>query len=143
MARFCALVLMLLPLAAAAQVYRWKDDQGRIHYSQVPPPGAATRELAPPPPPSAAPNQDSLNKSLQDSAKAEAKAREQQAKAAEETASRQRECQSLREQIAFMDQNTARRMQTTDAQGNVARVTTEQFDARRAELEARAASVCG
>ena len=142
MARLFALALILLPLAAAGQVYRWKDDKGQVHYSQVPPPGTAARELAPPPPPAASPNQDSLNQSLEKAVKAEPKVREEAAKVAEEQASRQRECQSLREQIAFMDQNTARRMTTTDAQGNVSRVTTEQFDARRAELQSRAATVC-
>lgn len=142
MARLLLLFLVALPVAASAQVYRWKDASGRVHYSQVPPPGADARQLAPPPPVSAAPNQDALNKSLQDAAKAEPKAREAAAKAAEEQASRQRECQSLREQIAFMDQSTARRMTTTDAQGNVSRVTTEQFDARRDELVGRASAVC-
>ena len=143
MTRLLALLLLALPIAAGAQVYRWKDKNGQVHYSQVPPPGAEARTLAPPPPPSASPNQDALNKSLQDAAKAEPKAREEAIKAAEAQASRQRECQSLREQIAYMDQNTARRMTTTDAQGNVSRVTTDQFDARKAELQSRMSSVCG
>lgn len=142
MPRSLAVLLLALPVAAGAQVYRWKDASGQVHYSQVPPPGAETRALPPPPPPSASPNQDALNKSLQDATKAEPKAREEAAKAAEAQASRQRECQSLREQVAFMDQNTPRRMTTTDAQGNVSRVTTEQFDARKAELQSRMASVC-
>ncbi len=40
-----SLVLMLVPLAAAAEVYKWVDDQGNVVYSDQPRPGAETVEL--------------------------------------------------------------------------------------------------
>lgn len=136
-------VVLLLPLVAGAQVYRWVDDKGQVHYSQVPPPGARARELAPPPPSAAAPNQDALNKALEDTVKAEPKAREEAAQAAAAAAQREQQCRQAREHLAFMDSMGGRRRMTiTDEQGNVTRASDEQVNARRAELEALAASAC-
>ena len=144
MARLSAFVVFaFLPLLAQAEVYRWTDAKGQRHYSQFPPPGAQARTLAPPPPASAAPNQESLNRILDESDKAEPKIREEAAKAAEDQARRQQQCHQAREQIAYMDAMTGRRrMTTTDEQGNVSRVTDEQATARRAELEGLVASSC-
>jgi hypothetical protein len=43
------LALLLLPLAATAQVYKWKDANGKTHYSDQPPAEAktASKTLAP------------------------------------------------------------------------------------------------
>jgi len=41
--RAIALIALLLPFAAAAQVYTWKDANGKIHYSDQPPPDQGTR----------------------------------------------------------------------------------------------------
>jgi hypothetical protein len=35
---------LLASAAAQAQMYRWTDDQGRVHYSDSPPPAAARQE---------------------------------------------------------------------------------------------------
>jgi hypothetical protein len=35
---------LLLSVTAQAQMYRWTDDQGRVHYSDSPPPAAARQE---------------------------------------------------------------------------------------------------
>lgn len=36
--RWLVAIFLSLPLLAAAQVYRWKDDAGTVHYSNEPPP---------------------------------------------------------------------------------------------------------
>lgn len=43
------LTLLVLPLAAEAQVYKWRDATGKIHYSDKPPAGtpAQSRKLGP------------------------------------------------------------------------------------------------
>lgn len=38
-----AALLLLLPLAACAELYRWTDERGVLHYSDRPPPGGAER----------------------------------------------------------------------------------------------------
>jgi multidrug efflux pump subunit AcrA (membrane-fusion protein) len=49
MYRAISTLFLLLPLAAAAQVYMWKDASGKTHYSDKPPTDAQaqTRKLAP------------------------------------------------------------------------------------------------
>ncbi|HYX64954.1 MAG TPA: DUF4124 domain-containing protein [Burkholderiales bacterium] len=55
--RFIALLLLFLCASAFAQVYRWKDSAGTVHYSSEPPPKGVTatkldidaRPGAPPP----------------------------------------------------------------------------------------------
>ena len=137
------LVVATLPLAAGAQAYRWVDEKGQVHYSQVPPTGRESRSVGPPPPPSAAPNQESLNRSLAAENEAAPKHQEETAGAAQAKAQREEQCRQAREQLAFMDAKTARRLGTTDAQGNVSRVTEEEFQGRRAELQKAADERCG
>ena len=40
--------LLVMPLAAAYEVYKWTDDDGVVHYSDQPVPGAQRIELADP-----------------------------------------------------------------------------------------------
>ena len=138
MARFLRfplwLLLAALPMAAGAQAYRWVDEKGQVHYSQTPPPGKNAQPVGPPPPPSAAPNQESLNQSLASDRDAEPDQRAQADRAAQDQQQAEQQCRQAREQLAYMDEKTARRLGTTDEQGNVSRVTEEQFQARRAEL---------
>ncbi len=41
--RFLAVLLALAALPAAAQMYRWIDKDGKVHYSDQPPPAAAKK----------------------------------------------------------------------------------------------------
>ncbi len=40
-AEICLLCLILLPVSSAvsSEIYKWKDKDGKIHYSDTPPPG--------------------------------------------------------------------------------------------------------
>lgn len=40
-----ALLLGCVATAGAAQLYRWVDDQGNVHYTQQPPPGTAAKKV--------------------------------------------------------------------------------------------------
>jgi len=39
------LAMLALPLAAAADIYRWTDAQGKVHYSDSPPPEAKAKQV--------------------------------------------------------------------------------------------------
>jgi len=41
------IILLMLPLAAAADIYQWTDEQGRVHFSDKPMPGAKKRQVTP------------------------------------------------------------------------------------------------
>jgi glutaredoxin len=43
--RFLLLALLALPLAASADIYRWTDAQGKVHYSDSPPPEVKAQQL--------------------------------------------------------------------------------------------------
>lgn len=141
--RLLFVALALLPLSAAAQAYRWVDEKGQVHYSQVPPPGRSAQPVGPPPPAGAAPNQDSLNRSLADEKESEPENRAQAERLNQAHAQREQQCRQAREQLSYMDAKTARRLGTTDEQGNVSRVTEEQFQQRRAELQRMIGEACG
>jgi hypothetical protein len=136
------LLLAAVPLAAGAQAYRWVDEKGQVHYSQTPPPGKKAEAVAPPRPVSSSPNQDALNQSLEAERAAGPERRQAAEAAAASQQQIQQQCNQAREQLAFMEAKTARRLGTTDEQGNVARVTEEEFQARRAELQRVIAERC-
>ncbi len=63
-AAILAILALLAPPAADAATYKWRDADGNVVYSQIPPPdGRATQRLKPPPPP---PEPATAGKQLQD-----------------------------------------------------------------------------
>lgn len=104
--RILAIAILLLPVAAAAQIYQWKDAGGKTHYSDQPPPAAAKQErtFAPRlPPPSVAGTASETppaTASLQDQEAAfqqrqveKEEARAKQEKEASAASERQRNCE--------------------------------------------------
>jgi glutaredoxin len=43
--RLLLLALLALPLTAASEIYRWTDAQGKVHYSDNPPPEAKAKQI--------------------------------------------------------------------------------------------------
>ena len=43
--RMVLLALLIVPLLAISEVYKWTDAQGRIHYSDSPPPEAKAKQV--------------------------------------------------------------------------------------------------
>ena len=43
--RLLLAVLLIGPLSAGAEIYKWTDAQGRLHYSDKPPPGAKAKPV--------------------------------------------------------------------------------------------------
>jgi hypothetical protein len=106
MHRTTIVILLLLPFVATAQVYSWKDANGKVHYSDQPPADKATgsRRLAPAAPVSEdvpAASKD-LAEKRQDAAKNAADAKEKAAKAEkerEQDAIRQENCDRARRNL--------------------------------------------
>jgi hypothetical protein len=140
---FLGILLAAAPLFAAAQVYRWVDDRGQVHYSQVAPPGRDAQPVGPPPPPQAAPNQDNLNQSMKDANEAAPKKQAEADRLAQNQANVADYCKQLREQLDYLDAKTARRLGGTDEKGNVTRVTEEEFQQRRNDILKSLAERCG
>lgn len=134
-------------LPVAAQIYSWRDTNGKMHYSDVPPasgeatvlranalpaapaanaePGDKAAQAAPPAdkPKTLAERELEFRQRRAQAAEAEAKAEQEQTAAAQRTA----ECERARNQLAAL--KSGQRMATYDAQGE--RVVLD--DQRRAQ----------
>ena len=164
------LILMALPVLAMAQstMYRWVDAQGRVHFSQTPPPSEKSEkiqqrgvgmpaesetvvtveaEAAPPAStvatPEAPPTVDEINaKFLQDTEAANKAKAEAAAKNKLAKADAARKCQTARERMTRLDERTARRLATVDASGNVTRMDDDEFAKRKASAQKDIDSQC-
>ena len=131
--RCLCFAILLLPAAVHAQTYRWVDAQGQVHYTQTPPPkGVAGAYVPPPPPPSGSPNQDSINKSLADSVRAEPATKRAADREAEARALKDAQCRNTMNDLATLSGQTSNRL----------RITEEAYQQRRQALEAFIAEHC-
>ncbi len=132
------LAFLVLP-AAGGGVYKWTDAQGRVHYSDAPPPSQGAQRLR-----TDRPDEDQalaerrrLADRLTQSELARQKAREaEERRQAEEEKRRTQaeQCQRAQEQLALLQQNT--RLTRIDVQGrrhvlNEAERATAMAEARR------------
>ncbi|WP_374338002.1 DUF4124 domain-containing protein [Methyloversatilis sp.] len=102
-----AALLLSLPLACFAQVYQYKDAQGRTVFSDSPPPGvSATRKNVPVPPAAAAPEGESpVQDKMQEFQKRREERLEKEAKDAKEKAAREKaaeNCSRVRNRLAAL-----------------------------------------
>lgn len=115
------LACLLLPLTAAAQMYSWKDANGKIQYSDEPPPGKVqARKVAPP----SAPSADAAER-RKEAADKDVEARKKQKEAKESAAKADKEksaaedkrvnCEKARGQLQAIESGQVRF--TTDAKG--------------------------
>jgi len=104
-----ALALGLMAAPAAATMYKWVDANGRVVYSDQPPPANVKSEIVNPPPPPANPNaareledQDAANKQKEKKRAEDAKAAEK----AQQTVQRRREaCANALGQLKALQAN--------------------------------------
>ena len=129
-------LLLTLPAAVSAKIYRWVDAKGQVHFSEVPPAGRTFEELAKPAPapgePAAPVADDATTKSFLERVDTENRARadaESQRKAAADDARAQ--CDRARARVAFLDERTPRRLATENPDGSMSRMDEVEFARRR------------
>jgi hypothetical protein len=133
--RYWIFVLLLLPGALAAEVYKWTDSQGRVHYGDRPGSGSArtlttdTRDRGLGLDADASREQQRLLQALDEERRAEGAAR---AEAAQEAAKRERNCAHARDRLRIY--RNARYLYDPQADGG-RRVLSEQ---ERTAAQARA-----
>jgi hypothetical protein len=96
------LLCVLFPLVAHAQIYKWVDEKGRVHYGEKPPPGAKSSTVrkeasAPPAAPKAPPDVSSQEAEFKRRQIERAQAEEAKAQDAKR---RQGQCQQARTRLA-------------------------------------------
>lgn len=139
MMRLMVLVSMLVFTAlASAQMYRWVDKDGRVHYTATPPPpGVKARTLQAPAAPAPATDEAAKDDAAKDAGAKDArkgpltpaeqeqefrkrqleaqKAREKEALAAKDAEIKQENCRRARESLATFE--SGQRISRTNAQG--------------------------
>ena len=107
---------------AAAQQYKWVDQNGKVQYGDVPPPGVKAQRLKPPPggaapAPAAKKGETALSpeaayRKRQEDAQKE---REKDAQAGQETAAKRENCTRAQESLRTLE--SGQRIARTDAKG--------------------------
>ena len=142
MRKLLTLALTITSLAAGAgNIYRWVDAKGQVHYGETAPigadakgqskvtPGATSAALA-------------ATAEAAGSSVAPAAPAEDAAKAKADREAKTANCKSAKEQIEFLETNTARRIQVPQKDGSTSRMTDEEFDKQLAEAKKQAAKNC-
>lgn len=134
------LLLMLMPLSATAEIYRWVDAQGQVHFGARPAPGAEQLKVRP-----QVIERDEATRERERRAERffEARRQEQEvaAQQAGETRARQvQECGRLRNELATLAQGG--RYFRTDANGDRVYYSEEEVNAARRQLADRIDHYC-
>lgn len=141
--RFPVLLLALLAATAqAADIYRWTDAQGKVHYSDREPPSGAEKINEPPPPSALSPEEidarlEAIRKQRRDALETRAQAKDEQARSKEERDRLAAQCAAARGQL----QATRSAQRIRDADGHW--YTGEERINKINELEATIREYCG
>lgn len=128
------------PLLATAEIYRWTDEQGKVHFSETPPPGAQRIEVKP----QVVERDDATREREERTRRFYDARRDEQAaarqKAAEQQATQDAQCDRLRHNLSTLSHGG--RYFTQGSDGERTYYSDAQIDAARRSLEARLAEGC-
>lgn|SRR5690606_13644326 len=138
---FLLLLVLSLPSAAPAQIYRWVDAQGSVHFGSQPKPGAEVVEVRP-----QIIERDEATRSREARSERFFDARRQEQQQATQTArerqaQREKACRQWREELAGLSRGG--RYFYTDAKGERVYYSDEEIGAARQQLTGRINAGCG
>ena len=133
-----ALVLAMLAAPAGADIYKWTDAQGKVHYGDHPPSSSIPKPFNPQVSEAAEARAVEARRQLADQAarkrleeeKAGKEADKQRASREEEARRKAENCQRARSNLEMLQRTNIRRLTTVDAQGN-----TQVLDAAARQVE--------
>ena len=135
-----ALMLALAVPAASAQVFKWVDENGRVHYGEKPPPGTKANAMkapaTPPGSPAAPPDVQSQEREFRGR---QIQKREDDARQAQDAANREALCRYAKERLSIAERAVLFRIEKGE------RVFYSDAE-QKAEIESRRAAVtqaCG
>ena len=140
MRRLICICLLLLPALSAAEIYRWTDANGQIHFGEQPGAGAQRIEVKP-----QVVERDAATRDREERLRKVLDARSQeqaavQQKQAQKNAKRNEECSKLRQSLAELEQGGV--FFSQDAQGERTYYSDQQVEAARSKLAAQLSSNC-
>jgi len=134
------LIATLLPALATAEIYRWTDEQGRVHFGQRPVAGAEPVQVRPQ---VVERDEHTREREARTQRFHDARREEQQqaaATAAAQRAERASECQDLRRRLAQIPEGFS--YYRTDANGERIYYSDEETDTARRQLRERIGQRC-
>ncbi|MEO4045863.1 DUF4124 domain-containing protein [Pseudomonas sp. CAU 1711] len=140
--RHLLFILLCVPLLASAEIYRWTDAQGRVHFGEKPGgSGAETVEVRP-----QVVERDAATLEREQRAQQYFDARREEraqadARADAARAERAQECRKLRSDLAQIQRGGL--YYSTDKNGERSYYSDEQMEAARSRLSSRIAARCG
>lgn len=138
-------LLMSAPLVHGT-IYKWQDEQGITHFSQVPPPGGrfeiVPQPRLPPADPEAERRLEDLLQSQKQAEEDQKVKKKDQMKAAEEQATREESCRRAKEQLAVLESRPGSRIKITEPDGMQRRLTEEERQTRLVETQKQIADSC-
>jgi len=138
--RALLLTAVLVPMLASAQIYRWTDAEGRVHFGQRPPAGAEQVNVRP-----QVVERDEQTRAREARSERFFDARRQEQQEAREQASearvaREQGCGSLRNQLSQLQ--LGGRFFRNDAAGERVYYSDSELEAARQRLAARISQEC-
>lgn len=135
--RSWVLILALSPVLAQAQIYRWTDEQGRVHFSQQPVAGATPVEVKP-----QVIERDAatLERERRSERYFDARRQENRQAAASAAAEREQECTVLEERLARLQ--LGGRYFRNNAEGERVYYSESEIEAARRQLATRIQQRC-
>lgn len=129
---------LLLSFGVNAEIYKWVDENGQTHFSQLPPSsGEAQKVDVPPPPPvdaeQAQQEVDELIEQQQAAEQAEQEAQQKAEEAAQQQAIIDENCRIAQENLRTYQDNPGRRV--LDEEGNVTRLREEDRQQKMQEFQ--------
>lgn len=130
----------LMPLLASADIYRWTDAQGKVHFSETPPAGAQRVEVKP-----QVMERDAATREHEEKLRKFYSARNEeqadaQKRATQQQAEQDAQCSHLRDNLASIQHGG--RYYSEGTNGERTYYSDAQIDAARRELNARLAEGC-
>ena len=142
MNKILALLLCGLPLAASAQIYKWTDANGQVHFSQNPPKTGSYSDVTPQLPISGTSTGGSSAPRSASGAASSSGSSAPSQQAMQASADKAERCAKANERISFLQEKTAHRLYVTGDDGQPARMTEEQFDQQLKDANDAAAKYC-
>jgi len=133
------LLLCGLPLAASAEIYKWTDANGQVHFSQNPPKQGSYQDVTPQGPASGTSTDGHSTTPLYASPSSSGSSGQAGLQASADNAER---CAKANERISYLQEKTAHRLFVTGDDGQPARMTDEQFDQQLKDAQDAASKYC-
>jgi len=137
-----AALIAAAPFPAPAEIYRWVDEQGRVHYTQTPPPDRPAATVRPAAPPAGG-GDNGLKQYAEQLDKRRGELQKQQAEAAAAKQQRAARCAEAQQRLKLLGERSPNRLATQLPDGSYERWTTEKYDEQLGQARQAAERDCG